>query len=255
MRAIERKPTPDACRALRLSRALIAGLALVCAPAGAASFTTDFSLEDCAWSAKGTQNPYFSLRPGYQLVLEGEDEGADVRAEVTVLRQFETIEFTTPDGTTLRVRTRVLEEREFEDGEIVEVSRNWVARCVQTSDIFYFGEEVDIYEDGEIVSSEGAWRAGVDGAQPGLLMPGRFLLGARYFQEQAPDVALDRGKNVDMGLAVTVPAGSFADCVVVQESSPLNPDSSGDIKVYCPGVGIVMDEALALVEIAVVPAG
>ncbi len=231
------------------------GLTLASLPCGAAGgFTTDFRLEDCTWSSRGSQNPHFSLRQGYQLVLEGEDEGTEVRAEVTILRQRETISFVTEAGVPLTVRTRVLEEREFEDGEIVEVSRNWVARCIETSDIFYFGEEVDLYEDGEIVGSEGAWRAGEGGAQPGLLMPGRFLLGAKYFQEQAPGAAEDRGRNVDMGLTIAVPAGTFDDCVVVAETNPLSDSSEPDIKVYCPEVGIVMDEELALTEINVVPA-
>ncbi len=218
-------------------------------PAAAAEFTSDFRLEDCTWSSRGSQNPYLSLKPDYRLVLEGEEEGTAIRAQVTVLRHRKRISFVTPSGVALEVVTRVVEEREWEDGELVEVSRNWFARCVQTSDIFYFGEEVDIYEDGEIVSSEGAWRAGEGGAQPGLIMPGRFLLGARYFQEQAPGVALDRGKNVDMGLDVTVPAGSFGDCVAVAETNPLSDSSEPDLKVYCPRVGIVMDEALALVSV------
>ncbi len=254
MSAIERATTPTTRGILWLTAAFAVGLALVAAPSQGAAFTTSFRLEDCTWSAKGSQNPYFSLRPGYQLVLEGDDEGTAVRAEVTMLRQFEKVSFVTENGTSLTVRTRVMEEREFEDGELHEVSRNWVARCVQTSDIFYFGEEVDIYEDGEIVSSEGAWRAGEGGALPGLLMPGRFLLGSRYFQEQAPDVAEDRGKNVDMGQTISVPAGTFDDCVVVAETNPLSDSPEPDIKVYCPRVGIVMDEALALVDLGVVPA-
>ena len=67
------------------------------------------------------------------------------------------------------------------------------------NDVFYFGEDVDIFENGTI-SHDGAWLAGVDDALPGLLMPGTFLLGARYFQEVASGVALDRSENVEMGL-------------------------------------------------------
>ncbi|HWM94151.1 MAG TPA: hypothetical protein VN493_25565 [Thermoanaerobaculia bacterium] len=62
------------------------------------------------------------------------------------------------------------------------VSRNWYSRCRQTHDVFYFGEEVDIYEDGQIVRHEGAWEAGKNGSQPGII-PARFLLGARDYQE------------------------------------------------------------------------
>lgn len=237
----------------RLAFALAIFLALPQAPAwGAAEFTTDFRLEDCTWSAWGRQNPYVSLRPGRQLVLEGEEDGTDLRVEITVLRQVETISFHTANGVPLTVVARVIEEREFEDGEIVEVSRNFFARCVETSDIFYFGEEVDIYEDGEIVDHHGAWRAGEDGALPGLIMPATFLLGARYFQEMAPGVAEDRAENVAMGLNVTVPAGSFSDCVRVDDSNALSPGRP-DVKVYCPGVGQVRDEALRLVEHGVVP--
>src|SRR5918992_909970 len=244
-----RRTTPKKLAILSSLLVLTLGLA---APGWAApEFTSDFLIENCTWSAWGRQNPYFSLRPGRQLVLEGEEDGAEIRAEITVLRQFETISFTTKRGVPLTVTTRVLEEREFEDGEIVEVSRNWVARCVETGNIFYFGEEVDNFEDGVLVNHKGAWRAGEDGAQPGLLMPGSFILGARYFQELAPDVAEDRGENTRMGFNVTVPAGTFANCVEVTETNPLSPRSR-DIKVYCPGVGIVKDEALSLVSQGVV---
>ena len=243
------RPT-EVTRALLLL-VLILGLA---APGWTApEFTSDFLIENCTWSAWGRQNPYFSLRPGRQLVLEGEEDGAGIRAEITVLRDLETISFVTKRGVPITVQARVLEEREFEDGEIVEVSRNWVARCVETSNIFYFGEEVDNFEDGVLVSHEGAWRAGEDGAQPGLLMPASFILGARYFQELAPDVAEDRGENTKMGFNVTVPAGTFANCVEVTETNPLSSRGGKDIKVYCPGVGIVKDETLSLVSQGVVP--
>ena len=222
-----------------------------------AKFTSDFRLEECTWLSKGTQNPYFSLRPGYRLVLVGEeedDEGetVEIRAQQTVLRRTERINFETAHGVPLSVKTRVVEEREWEDGELVEVSRNWHAICKETGAVYYFGEDVDDYEDGEIVGHEGAWRAGVDGALPGLAMPATFLLGARYYQEIAPDVALDRAKHVAMDLDVTTPAGSFSRCVGVIDTNELDPESEGDPKVYCPGVGIVMDEVIELVEYGIV---
>lgn len=230
--------------------ALLAGPGLAGGVAQAAQFTDDFRPEDCTWSSRGTQNPYFSLRPGYQLRLEGEEDGAVVTVQITVQRRTERITFTSPSGETVSVRARVIEEREWEDGELIEVSRNWFARCVQTSDIFYLGEDVDIYEDGEIVSNDGAWRAGVDGAQPGIIMPGRFLLGARYFQEVAPGVALDRAKHVGMGLDV----GDFSHCVSVKETTPLEPDAAS-FKVYCPGVGLVIDDVVELIDVGMVPPG
>jgi hypothetical protein len=127
------------------------------------------------------------------------------------------------------------------------VSRNYFARCRETNDVFYFGEAVDIYEDGEIVSHDGAWLAGRKGARPGLIMPGRFLLGSRYFQEIAPDVALDRAENTEMGLELDLPAGTFEDCVKIVETSPLEPGHES-IKHYCPGVGLAIDSGIELVD-------
>jgi hypothetical protein len=147
------------------------------------------------------------------------------------------------------VTTRVVEEREFEDGEPIEVSRNFFALCEKTNDVYYFGEDVDIYEDGEVVSHDGAWLAGRNGAKPGIVMPGTFLLGSRYFQEIAPGVAQDRAENVAMGFKVETPAGRFSQCVEVTETSPLEPGAEST-KVYCPGVGLVRDNDLELVEIS-----
>ena len=51
-----------------------------------------------------------------------------------------------------------------------------------------------------------------------------------------------------MGLTVETPAGTFHNCVEVIDTNELSPDSPGDAKVYCAGVGIVKDEDLELVE-------
>ena len=219
---------------------------LIPAPArGEEPFTTDFRIEDCELEADG-RNAYFSLIPGDQLVLVGDDDGEEVVVQITVLQQKRTITFTTERGKQLRVKTRVVEEREWVDDELVEVSRNYFARCDQTGDIFYFGEAVDIYEDGEIVSHDGAWLAGVGGAQPGVIMPGSYMLGARYFQERAPG-AMDRGDNTAMGLTIATPAGTFHDCVEVIETSPLEPGHES-LKRYCPGIGLVLDGDAVLEE-------
>lgn len=58
-----------------------------------------------------------------------------------------------------------------EDGELTEISRNFFATCNRDNSVVYFGEEVNIYEDGEVVAHEGEWRAGDDDARPGIIMP------------------------------------------------------------------------------------
>lgn len=207
-------------------------------------FTSDFAIDRCGFVNSGGQNPYFSLQPGHRLVLEGDDDGETLRLEITVLAATKTVELVAPGGRAMRVVTRVVEEREWVDGELHEVSRNWLARCRQTNDVFYFGEEVDFYENGQIVDHHGSWEAGVDGAQPGILVPARFLLGARYYQELAPGIALDRAENVEMGLTLNLAGRRMRDCVAVAETSAM--ESGESAKVYCPGVGLVMDDDIEL---------
>ena len=90
--------------------------------------------------------------------------------------------------------------------------------------------------------------AGKDGARPGIIMPDRaFLLGSKYYQEQAP-TAKDRARHTALGLEIEVPAGVFHNCVEVTETSPLELGEES-IKVYCPNVGLVIDEDLELIAV------
>jgi hypothetical protein len=105
-------------------------------------------------------------------------------------------------------------------------------------DVFYFGEDVDIFEPDGTVSHEGAWRAGEPDedslAEPGIIMPGTFLLGSRYSQEVADGIALDRAEHVEIGLETTTEAGTFDQCVRVEETTPLEPGKHE--KIYCPEI-------------------
>lgn len=208
-------------------------------------FTSDFQLERCSFSARG-DNPFFILDGG-RLVLEGEDDGEIERVEITVTNDLEQIELPGVGA----IFARVVQEREWVDGVLVEVSRNFFATCEETNDVFYLGEEVDIYHEDGTVTHDGAWRAGepdADGvAEAGIIMPGRFLLGSRYYQEIAEGMAMDRAENAEMGLDVTTPAGEFHDCVKVVETSLLEPKAVS-VKLYCPGVGLVYDDGVELVE-------
>ncbi|MEK6926349.1 MAG: hypothetical protein AABW50_03665 [Nanoarchaeota archaeon] len=206
-------------------------------------YTSNFLLDDCNFKTVG-ENPYFILKPKHKLVLEGQDGDEEIHLEVTVLGDKERI-FVPGIG---RIETRVVEEREWINGELIEVSRNFFAICKRTNDVYYFGEDVDIYENGEIVNHSGAWRAGENNAMPGIMMPGTFLLGSRYFQEIAPGVAMDQGENVEMELTIETKAGTFENCVKVIETTPLEPGSESE-KVYCLGIGLTIDNSAELVEI------
>lgn len=214
-------------------------------------FTDEFPLEECLFVPWGG-NDYFSLTPGRktyfdnrECVAEGE---CDEREElvISVTKDLKRIVFNVDDDDDERraVWARVIIENEKVDGELVEISRNYFATCLPSRDVYYFGEDVDIYEDGEIVSHDGAWLAGRFGARPGIIMPeSGFILGQRYYQEMAMGVALDRAEHVGTDLDVDLHAGNFEDCIEVTETTPLEPGSEST-KVYCPGVGLVIDSDL-----------
>ena len=176
---------------------------------------------------------YFSLVPGTVRVYRDDEE----KVTITVLDETRVV-----DGVT----TRVIEEREEEDGKLAEVSRNFFAIDASTGDVYYFGEEVDIYKHGKIANHGGAWLSGVDGARFGLIMPGRPVVGDRHYQEIAPGVAMDRAEVVSLDERIETPAGAFEHCLHVRETSPLEKGVSD--KWYAPGVGLIRDEDCALVS-------
>jgi hypothetical protein len=223
-------------------------------------YTADFGLEPSNMLVPDGKNRYHPLRPGKFLRLEGEGEGQFVELEITVLKQTRPVVLLAGDAQTNRLFqtsgqwiiaiTRVVEEREWIDGQLAEVSLSYLACCPRSGNVFCFGRDVDIYEDGEIVGHEGSWLAGEKGAQPGLVMPGLFLLGSRYYQEYAPGVAMDRAENMAMGLEIETQAGTFQDCVKVLETNALDDgeDVEEVLKYYAPSVGLIADEYLQLVS-------
>ena len=182
------------------------------------------------------RNEYFILEPGYQLVLEGKEGGKKTVLTITVLEETKKIG---------DVETRVVEEREVADGKLAELSRNYFAVGVTSSNVYYFGEDVDVYDEGK-VTHEGSWQEGVGDAKHGLAVPAVNHKGDHYYQERAPKVAMDRAETLTTGETVTTPAGKFEHCLKVRETTPL--ESGTEYKLYAPGIGIVVDGDLKLVK-------
>jgi hypothetical protein len=184
------------------------------------------------------KNPYFILEPGYQMSFEGKDEGKPATLVITVTNDTKKV-----DG----VETRIVEERETLGGKLVEVSRNYFAIDKQTSDVYYFGEEVDMYKNGKIKSHEGAWESGKNGAHYGLFMPAKPKVGQKHYQEVAPKVAMDRAEVLSVEETVKVPAGRFEHCLKTEETTPLEEDEK-EHKFYAPGVGLLIDGPVKLIK-------
>jgi len=222
---------------LILAAAVGVGPAASVQDAANTGWTDTFAVDKKDFVSAGS-NTYFRLEPAYRLKLEGREGLSRVTLLITVLEETKLV-----DG----VETRIVEERESKGGKLVEVSRNHFAFNTADRGVYYFGEEVDIYRDGKIVAHEGAWESGKNGARFGLMMLGQVSLRARYYQEVAPGVAMDRAEIVSVDDSLKTPAGEFRGCLKTRETSPLEKGAK-ESKMYAPGVGLIKDSSLLLVE-------
>jgi len=193
---------------------------------------------------------FFPLPVGRQWVYTGREEGERLGVQVAVLRVTETLY-----RGAQRVRTRVVQKREWIDAngngridsgeELKEVSRNYFAQS-RAGNVCFFGEQIDVYEDGKVANHEGSWRADAPRNAPGIYMPAKPRVGMTYQQQSAPGVAVDTAAIVASGVRTTVPARTFTNTIRVRDRSPL--DGSTGIKIYARGVGLVVDGPLKLIR-------
>ena len=175
----------------------------------------------------GINNPLLPFVPGTQYVYKGGDE----TIEVTVTNDTKKI---------LGVTATVVHDVVSVGGEIIEDTFDWYAQDTSGS-VWYFGEDTKEYENGVVVSTAGSWEAGVDGAKPGIVMHGNQpSIGSPYRQEYYACEAEDMAEVVSLSESVTVPYGSFDNCLQTREFTQLEPDVN-EYKYYCSGIGLVLE--------------
>ncbi len=182
-------------------------------------------------------NVYYPLIVGSRVVLEGEDEGEMIRIEREVLADIQMV---------AGVETHVLQHKEYIDGELYEVARNFYVEAADGT-VCYFGEEVDFYEGGAVANHDGSWQAGQGGAAPGIIMPASPAAGQAYFQEYAPGEAIDQGK-VDGYASMSINGTDYDDVLTVMDINPLDGCDEPEPKLYVPEIGEVGDVDVTLIE-------
>jgi hypothetical protein len=178
-------------------------------------------------------NPFLVLTPGSTFIYTGETEEGTERVEIEVLSETRTV---------MGITCVVVRDRAFLENELIEDTYDWFAQD-KDGNVWYFGEHVDNYEDGVVANHYGSWEAGVDGAQPGIIMLGNPVIGLHYRQELYIGEAEDEGEVVSKNESVTVPAGTFSGCLKIKETNPLDPESL-EYKYYANGVGLVWVEKI-----------
>ena len=176
-------------------------------------------------------NRYLPMAPGTRWTYrEVDEEGRALRVVVTVTSATKRI----ANGIT----ARVVRDTVSADGELLEDTVDWYAQDAH-GNVWYLGEDTAEFEDGAVATTAGSWEAGVEGAQPGIVVPAKPAAGTTYRQEYAAGEAEDNGAVLSVRERVEVPAGRYRDALLTKDTNALEPDVL-EYKLYAPGVGPVL---------------
>jgi hypothetical protein len=197
------------------------------------------------WSANGdtpvpvfsdaTQifNPYLPMTTLSQDILMG--VRGKLSAETIRTRQQGTKQFVVNGQV---VQAIIVEDDNYEGGQLIEVTKDYFIED-DNGTVYYMGEDVDLYKNGQIVGHGGSWLYGVDTTNLGTLLPGHPKVGMKWESENVPSKNLiEHDTAVSTTATISVPAGTFHNCVETQESVP---GEGKEYKWYCPSVGVVME--------------
>ena len=171
-------------------------------------------------------NKYFALVPGTVFVFA---ENTGNVTEITVGSDKKTI---------LGIDCVVVHDVvKTATGDLVEDTFDWFAQD-KDGNVWYFGESTKAYQAGKSVSTAGSWEGGVNCALPGITMKASPRVGETYRQEYLAGVAEDKADVVSLTESITVPYGSFDNCLMTKDYTDLEPGAF-EHKYFCPGVGQV----------------
>ena len=177
-------------------------------------------------------NKYFSLPVGRKLVYQSQTSGGTEKIEIEIESATKEI---------MGVKTTIYRDKVYLNNTLVEDTRDYLAQDKE-GNVWYFGEEVDNYEDGKLIDHTGSFIAGEDRAKPGIWIKAVNIVGDSYRQEYYPDEAEDVTDVVATGQTVIVGDKTYTGCVKMYDWTPLD-DESKEYKYYCPEVS-----AMVLVE-------
>ena len=197
--------------------------------------TPEFRMQakSIAWVNEIT-NPYFPLPPGTTFHVEGTTDGIPASDDMAVTHDTKVI---------VGVLCTVVHDVGYTDGVLSEDTLDWYA---QDSDgnVWYFGEDTkELDPDGNIISTEGSWEAGVNGAQQGIIMEANPHVGDKYQQEFAAGVAQDMAQVLNLNRSACVSYGCFDDLLLTKEFSPLEKGVT-EHKYYAAGVGNILTDVV-----------
>lgn len=179
-------------------------------------------------------NRYFPLPVGRRLIYRGVKDGQRQKDVVTVTRRTRLV----AEG----IRARVVSDVATHRGRLLETTADWYAQD-QDGNVWYVGERTAAYHSDGTVDRSGSWQAGVDDAEPGIVMKAHPRIPVAYRQEYLPGEAEDTAWIVRTNGSVTTRYATFHHILVTLEATRIEPGRY-DKKIYAPGIGIVSETAI-----------
>ena len=174
-------------------------------------------------------NPLFPLASLKQDILKSKGKRIERTAKPEVRKTFKV--------GSQNVEAFAVEDRESEGGKLTEVTLDYFAQGDDGA-VYYLGEDVDEYKNGEVTGHSGAWLLGKDTQTPGVLMPAHPQVGDKFRSEDVPNITTEEDEVASVSETVNTPAGTFKNCLKIKETLS---DGAVEYKFYAPGVGCVKE--------------
>lgn len=180
-------------------------------------------------------NSWFPLARGSVYVYEGQKDGKQARDVMTVTRKVKTI---------TGIRAAVVADRLFLNGRLAERTTDWYAQDKHGT-VWYLGEKTaELSPSGKVISTDGSFLHGRDGAKGGIFMPANPLVGQSFQQERYKGHAEDRFRILSLATSVATPVITSHSAMLTEERTPLEPQNVVQ-KYYVQGIGPVKEEQVA----------
>lgn len=179
-------------------------------------------------------NPYLPLTPGAKFLYTGHSSDGFQKNLTTVISSY--------TKTIKGVICTVVLDRVFVDGELIERTHDYFAQDTQ-GNVWYFGEDSKEIDNGQVVSTDGSFRHGVNGAKAGIIMKANPMVNDAYFQENAPPEAIDQARVLSLTAGAKTPLNDYLGCLKTEEFTALEPEVT-EHKFYKPGIGLVKSQSV-----------
>jgi hypothetical protein len=217
--------------ALAASAALPAPNALASGPKSQVS-AGDFRVANFSAASIDVTNRFLPLTPGQQYTLTGTTTAGTHQVVFTVTDVTKWVD---------HVRTVVIWDRDFQDGQLSEEELAFMAQDDQ-GNVWSLGEYPEVHEDNGTVDAPDTWLTGHHGATAGILMRANPRPNtSAYTQGRSPEIDFfDKARVAQTNQKVCVPTGCYSGVLVVDEWNPLDQPADGhQFKYHAPGVGVV----------------